>query len=346
MSSLFKKIALVSMISTGSGLAAANDLTVVAFGGSLQEAFEKTYFKPFEQSTGKKIVRDSYGGGLAKIKGMVEAGDPTWDVVQIEEADMELACEQGLLEEIKQSGAPNIADVVPENVASCGVGAIGWSEVMTYDDKKFGADGPKSWVDFWNVKKWPGKRGLRKQARMTLEIALLADGVAPADVYKVLGTKAGQDRAFAKMDELKPYIQWWETGAQPLEWLAAGNVTVTAAFNGRIAIANQQGSTFPLIWNQQIYGVDYWSIIKGSKNLEGSYALLNYMLSPQAQTNFAHTIPYGIVNRKALAELDAKTLDSLPSAPTHLKDAVHLDTAFWINYEEDLMNRFTNWASK
>ena len=346
MSSLFNRVALVSLMSALSSVAVAADLTVVAFGGSVQEAFEKAYFKPFEQSIGKKLVQDSYGGGLAKIKGMVEAGDPTWDVVQIEEADMELACEQGLLEEIKQSSAPNIADVVPENVASCGVGAIGWSEVMTYDEKKFGADGPKTWADFWNVKKWPGKRGLRKQARMTLELALMADGVAPADVYKVLGTKAGQDRAFAKLDEIKPYIQWWETGAQPLEWLAAGNVSMTSAYNGRIAIANQQGGTFPLIWTQQLYGVDYWSIIKGSKNLKGSYELLNYMLSPSAQTAFVKTIPYGIVNRKAIATLDAKTLDSIPSAPNHLKDALHLDTPFWINYEEDLMNRFTSWASK
>lgn len=346
MSSLKKQLAFALVACAASAIVQARDLTVAGFGGVTQEAFDKAYFKPFAAQSGKPIVQDTYGGGIAKQKAMVESGNPTWDLVQMDQNEMELACEQGILEELDVKKLKNAPDVNPDAFSNCGVGAFVWSEVMTYDQKKFGADGPKSWADFWNVKKWPGKRGLRKQARMTLEIALMADGVAPQDVYKVLATKEGQDRAFAKLDEIKPYIQWWETGAQPLEWLAAGDVAITAAYNGRIAIANQQGSHFPLIWRQQLYSMDYWTIIKDTPNKEQSYKLLDYILSSKAQEEFAHSIPYGIVNTKASAALDAKTIETLPNAPAHMKDALLLDTPFWVNYEEDLMSRFTRWVAQ
>ncbi|GGM29232.1 spermidine/putrescine ABC transporter substrate-binding protein [Pseudomonas asuensis] len=324
----------------------ARDLTVVAFGGAMQEAFEKAYFVPFAQQTHTRIIQDSYAGGLAKQKAMVDSRNPTWDVVQMDENEMELACDQGLLEEVAQTRLSHAGEVNPTAFATCGVGAFVWSEVLTYDTKKFGEDGPKSWADFWNVKKWPGKRGLRKQARMTLEIALMADGVEPKEVYKVLATQAGEERAFKKLDEIKPYIQWWETGAQPLEWLAAGNLAMTAAYNGRIAIANKEGHHFPLIWNQQLYSMDYWTIIKGTPNLEASYTLLDFMLSADAQKAFAHAIPYGIANQKALSELDPENLKNLPTAPDNIKTGLLLDTPFWLNNEEHLMTRFTNWAAQ
>ena len=350
MSSFFSRTALVCSICAAtlltSGAVLARDLTVVGFGGATQEAFDKAYFKPYAAQSSRPVVQDTYDGGIAKQKAMVQSGNPTWDVVQMDENEMALACEQGLLEPLDRRQLASAADVTGDKFAPCGVGAFVWSEVMTYDNKKFASDGPKTWADFWNVKKWPGKRGLRKQARMTLEIALMADGVKPADVYTVLATKAGQDRAFAKLDEIKPFIQWWETGAQPLEWLSSGSVTMTAAYNGRIAIANQQGGRFPLIWDQQLYSMDYWTIIKGTPNLKESYALLDYMLSPKAQAAFAQSVPYGIVNTKAQAGLDSQTLNNLPTAPANLKNALLLDTPFWVNYEEDLMNRFTNWAAK
>ncbi|MDH1145774.1 ABC transporter substrate-binding protein [Pseudomonas mosselii] len=346
MSSLRKQLAIALIVSATSAIVHARDLTVVGFGGVTQEAFDKAYFKPFAAQSGQPIVQDTYGGGLAKQKAMVESGNPTWDLVQMDQNEMELACEQGLLEELDLKQLKNAPEVDPKAFSTCGVGAFVWSEVMTYDQKRFGANGPKSWADFWNVKKWPGKRGLRKQARMTLEIALMADGVAPQDVYQMLATKEGQDRAFAKLDEIKPYIQWWETGAQPLEWMAAGDLAMTAAYNGRIAIANQQGNHFPLIWQQQLYSMDYWTIIKNTPNKEQSYKLLDYMLSSKAQENFARAIPYGIVNNKASAMLDAKTMEVLPTAPANMKDALLLDTPFWVNYEEDLMSRFTRWVAQ
>ncbi|WP_211454317.1 ABC transporter substrate-binding protein [Collimonas antrihumi] len=326
-----------------SGQVFARDLTVVSFGGATQDAFNRAYFQPFSAQAKKRIVQDSYTGGIARQKAMVESGNITWDVVHMDENEMALACDQGLLEVIDFKQLSNARDVAPVALSKCGVGAFVWSEVITYDSKKFGMDGPKTWAEFWDIKKWPGKRGLRKQARMTIEIALMADGVKPADVYKLLATKAGQDRAFAKMDQIKSSIQWWESGAQPLEWLASGTVVATAAYSGRIAIANREGSNFPISWDNQLYSMDYWTIIKNTPNKTAALELLNTMLSADRQKNFTDLIPYGIVNTRAIDMIKPDVLAQLPTAPQNLKTALLLDTHFWVDHEEEIMARFNKW---
>ncbi|NBW25913.1 MAG: extracellular solute-binding protein, partial [Betaproteobacteria bacterium] len=106
------------------------------------------------------------------------------------------------------------------------------------DKAKYGANGPKTLEDFFNVTKFPGKRGLKKDPSVTLEWALMADGVAVNDVYKVLGTPAGVDRAFKKLDTIKSSIVWWTAGAQPPQLLASGEVVMTHSWHGRIVDAN------------------------------------------------------------------------------------------------------------
>jgi putative spermidine/putrescine transport system substrate-binding protein len=325
---------------------AAADLTVVGFGGALQEAFRKAYFEPFRTQTGAVLVEDSYTGGFAKQKAMVEAGNVTWDLVQMDENEMAAACDQGLLEPIDRKRFTRAGEINPNAFAKCGVGAFVWSKVLAYDTRRFAADGPKTWADFWNTRQWPGKRGLRKQPRMTLEIALLADGVAPADIYKVLATKAGQDRAFAKLTAIKPDIVWWESGAQPLEWLDSGAVAMTAAYSGRIATANQQSKKFAMRWDGQLYSMDYWTIVKGSPHLKRAYELLDLTMAEDRQKAFAQAIPYGVTNTRAAASMPQSIVPLLPTSPQNLQGAVLLDTAFWVDHEEELLQRFTHWVSQ
>src|SRR6185312_8736139 len=118
-------------------------------------------------------------------------------------------------------------------------------------------------VDFWDVAKYPGKRGLRKGVRANLEIALLADGVAQADVYKTLATNDGVDRAFRKLDQLKPYIEWWQSEADPSRILASGDVLMTSAPSGEIVTAAEKGHrAFGVQFANSLYEVDSWGIMK------------------------------------------------------------------------------------
>lgn len=324
-------------------LALPQQLTVVNFGGANANAQKKAYYEPFEK-TGTKVVAVEYNGEQAKIKVMVETRKVTWDVVEVESPDAARGCDEGLFEKLDYSKIGNKADFLPAAVTECGMGVFVWSTVMAYNGDKL-KDGPKTWADFWDVKKYPGKRGMRKGARYNLEFALMADGVKPGDVYKVLATKEGAERAFKKLGELKPSIQWWEAGAQPPQFLVAGDVTMTTVFNGRIDAANREGKNLKISWTGGIYDLDYWVIPKGTPNKEAALKFIAFASKPETQAEYAKNIAYGPTNNKALAKLDAKVLDNLPTSPTNSKDALQLNLKFWADQGEDLEKRFASWAT-
>ncbi len=325
--------------------AQAEKLTVTAFGGALQDAQRAAYFEPFAKSSGIEVVEDTYDGGISKIKAMVETNSVIWDVVQMDENEMVLACEEGLLEDASATTLGIAEHLMPQASAQdCGVGFFVWSMVLGYDGDKI-KDAPKSWTDMWDTKTWPGKRGFRKQARMTLEIALLADGVAPADVYKVLATKEGADRAFAKLDQIKDQIVWWESGAQAPEMLASGDVALTAAYNGRIAAANKEGRHFGIAWTNQLYATDFWAVVKGA-NLEAAKKFITFAMDAPNQKAFTDQIPYGVTNVAANALIDPAVAAQLPTSPENLSAALALSTDFWVDHEEELQTRFTQWLAQ
>lgn len=338
-----KKIALVAALALALP-AFAQQLTVVNFGGANGNAQKKAFYEPFEKK-GTKIVPVEYNGEQAKVKAMVEAKNVTWDVVEVESPDVARGCDEGLFEPLDWSKIGNKADFVPAAVTECGVGIFVWSTVMAYDGDKL-KTAPTTWADFWDTKKFPGKRGLRKGARYNLEFALMADGVKPADVYKVLATKDGADRAFKKLTALKPSIQWWEAGAQPPQFLIAGDVVMSTAYNGRIDAANREGRKLKITWTGGIYDLDYWVIPKGTPNKAKAMEFIAFASTPDAQAEYAKNIAYGPTNTKALAKLDAKVLADLPTAPANAKDALQFNIKFWADQGEALEKRFASWAAQ
>ncbi|MEO8805156.1 MAG: ABC transporter substrate-binding protein [Burkholderiaceae bacterium] len=322
---------------------AQQQITVVNFGGANANAQKKAYYEPFEK-TGTKVVAVEYNGEQAKIKVMVETKKVSWDVVEVESPDVARGCDEGLFEKLDYSKIGNKADFNPAAVTECGIGVFVWSTVMAYNGEKL-KDGPKTWADFWDTKKFPGKRGMRKGARYNLEFALMAEGVKPADVYKVLATKEGAERAFKKLTELKSSIQWWEAGAQPPQFLVAGDVTMTTVYNGRIDAANREGKNLKITWIGGIYDLDYWVIPKGTPNKDAALKFIAFASTPDAQAEYAKNIAYGPTNNKALAKLDAKVLDNLPTSPANSKDALQFNLKFWADQGEDLEKRFASWAT-
>jgi putative spermidine/putrescine transport system substrate-binding protein len=230
-------------------------------------------------------------------------------------------------------------------VTDCGIGIFVWSTVMAYDGDKL-KNGPTTWADFFDTKKFPGKRGMRKGARYNLEFALMADGVKSGDVYKVLATKAGADRAFKRLSELKPNIQWWEAGAQPPQFLVAGDVTMSTVYNGRIDAANREGKNLKITWTGGIYDLDYWVIPKGTPNQAAALKFIQFASTPDAQAVYAQNIAYGPTNKKALSHLDAKVLANLPTSPANSADALQFDLKFWADQGEQLEKRFASWAAQ
>lgn len=338
-----KKIAFVAALSLALP-AFAQQITVVNFGGANANAQKKAFYEPFEKK-GTKVVGVEYNGEQAKVKAMVEARNVTWDVVEVESPDVARGCDEGLFEPLDWTKIGAKSDFLPAAVTECGVGIFVWSTVMAYDSDKL-KTAPTTWADFWDTRKYPGKRGLRKGARYNLEFALMADGVKPGDVYKVLATRDGADRAFRKLTELKPSIQWWEAGAQPPQFLIAGDVVMSMAYNGRIDAANREGRKLKITWTGGIYDLDYWVVPKGTPNKARAMEFIAFASSAEAQADYARYIAYGPTNTKALARLDAKVLADLPTAPANAKDALQFNIKFWADQGESLEKRFASWAAQ
>ena len=175
----------------------------------------------------------------------------------------------------------------------CAVPTILYATVIAYDKDKL-ANGPTTIADVFDLQKFPGKRGLQKDPFVNLEWALIADGVAVKDVYKVLNTPEGVDRAFKKLDTIKKDVVWWEAGAQPPQLLADGQVVMTSAWNGRIYDADKNsGKHFEIMWDAQGLDWDWWAIPKGDPRMDDTYKFIAFASSPAAQADQTHYISYG-----------------------------------------------------
>ncbi|MBV9531399.1 MAG: ABC transporter substrate-binding protein [Bradyrhizobium sp.] len=330
-------------IATG---AQARELTVVSWGGAYQDAQRKAYFEPFKKATGIAMNDESWDGGIGVLRAKVQGGAATWDVVQVESEELAIGCEEGLFENIDYAKVGGENAYLPPSINACGVGAILYDFVLGYDKDKL-KEAPKSWADFFDTKKYPGKRGLRQGPKTTLEIALIADGVPPEDVYEVLATDEGIERAFKKLDTIKNDIVWWKAGAQPPQLLASGEVAMTSVYNGRIDAANKnEKKNFGMVWDGALYTLDSWVILKGSPNKDVAYKFLDFVGKPENQAKLSQNIAYGTSNKDAAALLQPAVLKDLPTAPDNMKNAVEINVPFWLENIDRLTERFNMWAAK
>jgi putative spermidine/putrescine transport system substrate-binding protein len=225
--------------------------------------------------------------------------------------------------------------------------AFTYANVMAYNADKIG-EPPHSWADFWNVEKWPGRRGFWFTPKGTIEAALMADGVAPADIYKVLREPDGIDRAFRKLDELKPHILFWKTGAESVNRLASGEYAMTLAWTGRIDVANREDKqNFKIAWDSGFtYGQDLWAVVAGSPNKDLAIEAIRSTINPERQAEFMKLIAASAPVGKAYELLDPARLDALPLAGDHAATGVKMDEEFWRENNEALTERFAAWAAQ
>lgn len=328
------------LLACASLFAQAEELTFVSFGGALQDAQRAAFLAPFSSATSNKVLEKNWDGGIDKIRMRARIGNQDWDVVQVEGEDFVLGSNEGLFQKIDWNSLGGKERYIPQAVSDYGVGSIMYSIVLGYDQARFAA-GPKSWADFFDLKKYPGKRALRKTAKTTLEIALLADGVKPDEVYKVLATKEGQTRAFRKLDEIKPSILWWESGSKPVDLLMAGKVAMIAAYNGRIAAAKQKGGDkLRIQWDQNLFMMDWYVVMKNAKNSVLARQFLGYINQPEVASKLPPLIPYGVPRVDVMKAMATDAYRDLPTHPDNTQNALKIDDKFWVENGEKLERVF------
>ena len=343
----------------GTGMA-TEAITVVSWGGAYTASQVEAYHKPFTTETGIAINSEDYNGGLAQVRAQVEANNVTWDVVDVEMSDAVRGCDEGLLEPIDLSmlppapdGTPASEDFIDGALMDCAVANIVWSTIYAYDKDKFAGSPPGTMADFFDIAKFPGKRGMRKSPKANLEMALIADGVPPGEVYEALGTRAGIDRAFAKLDSIKDSVVWWEAGAQPPQMLADGEVVMTTAYNGRIFNAQvKENRNFAIVWDGQIFDVDLFVVPKGAKNREAAMRFVAFATGTKPLADQAKYISYGparkssapFVSTYAGTDIDMKP--HMPTAPENFKTALQNDFEWWADHQDEMNEKFNAWLAK
>ena len=355
-------VALTSALALGlvAAQAQAQTLTIVSWGGAYTKSQIKAYHEPFTAMTGIAIQSEDYNGGLAEVKAQVEAGNVIWDLVDVEVSDLIRGCDEGLLETIDLSilppapdGTPAAEDFLEGSLYECGVPTIVWSTIYAYDKSKYSGAAPATLNDFFDTAKFPGKRGMRKGPKPNLEFALMADGVPADKVYAVLGTDAGVDRAFAKLDTIKDSMLWWESGAQPPQMLADGEVVMTTAYNGRIfnAMATEN-KPFEIVWDGQVWDLDLWVIPKGAPNKEAALKFIAFSTDTQRLADQASWISYGPARKSSVpligkhAEAGIEMAPHMPTSPENFKTALMNGFEFWADHQDELNERFNAWLAK
>jgi putative spermidine/putrescine transport system substrate-binding protein len=354
-----KKLLILSTALTGVTFGAqAADVTVMSWGGAYVTSQIEAYHKPFTATTGINVISVDADNPATPIKAQVEAGNVTVDVADVEYADAIRLCDEGLLESIDPAvlpaapdGTPATEDFLPGALTDCAVASIVFSTVFAYDTTKF-PEGPTKISDFFDLEKFPGKRGIRKGAKANLEMALMADGVPAAEVYALLETPEGVDRAFAKLDTIKADTVWWEAGAQPPQLLADGEVAMTVAWNGRIFnAAVAEGKPFKIVWDGQVYELEGVVIPKGAPNKDAALEFIKFATSTEPLAHAAEWISYG-PPRKSSAPLvglyqDGKTemAPNLPTSPENMTNALASDYGFWVDRDTELNERFNAWLA-
>ena len=338
----------LSLAMTTTAALAQDALTVTSWGGAYSKSQEAAYYTPFTKETGVKILQDEWDGTTSKLKGMVETGQVTWDVVDVEAGHALQGCNEGWLEKIDYAKLGGKDAFVEGAAMECGVATIVFGTIYAYDTTKFPNGGPTTMADLFDAKKFPGPRGLRKSPKTTLEFALIADGVPPADVYKVLGTPAGVDRAFKKLDTIKKDVKvWWSAGAQPPQLLADGEVVMTTAWNGRIYDAvKANNKPFKIVWDGQGMDFDLWAQPKGGKKKELADKFVAFTMNPSVMAEQPKYISYGPTLKAAIAKVPADVLPHLPTAPQNAKNAFVVSAEFWADHDEELTERFNKWLAQ
>lgn len=325
---------------------AGDELTITSWGGAYQESQRKAFFEPYI-AEGNKITEAEYNGEIAKIRAMVEANAVTWDVVDVDTQTILAGCAEGTFETLDWGKLGlDRSQFIGADITDCAVPNILYSTVAAYDTTKTQA--PAGLFEaLFDTTKYPGKRALQKSPFVNLEWALMADGVAPADVYKVLGTPEGVDRAFKKLDTIKKDVVWWESGSQGPQLLADGQVVFATSWNGRFYNAiKTDKKPFAIIWDYQAPDYDWWAIPKGTPKMDAAYKFITFASQPKPMAEQTKYISYGPANKAAAPEIDPAILPDLPSAPDNLKTVFYPDPQFWGDKGDELRERFNAWLAQ
>lgn len=332
-----------------------SEITFTSWVGPYMRSQMLGFVRPYEAEKGTRVRVESYAGGIDEIRDQVESANVTWDVVDLTQADSLRACEEGLLENLQDielpAGADGTAfrdDFVEGALNECGVGVIVWATAFAYNKDLAGGDAPSSIADFFDTKKFPGRRAIRNDPSVIMEWALIADGVETADVYGLLETPEGIARALKKMNAIKAGLQLWTKGSEPVRLLNGGDAAMSMIWATTGATASRKdGANFAMVWDGRVIELDLFGIPKGSLNKEAAIDFIRFASSSESLANMVKHLPNGPTRKSSLALLSEDILSQLPNGPAYAdKVSIQSDAQWWSKNYATLKEAFDAWLAE
>jgi len=316
---------------------APSALTVAIPPAAPVEPLLRLLLQPYADATGTQLVTTAWdGAGLDGLK------QPVPDLALVSSLQLAAGCHAQFFAKLDWArlGRDRLE---PGAVSDCGAGAYLGVTAMAWDgDKEANIPG---WADFWDVARRPGRRGLPRTGRFNLEIALLADGVAAGDVYRTLRTPDGLDRAFRKLDQLKPYIIWWDQPTQAAALLTGGRVLFVAA--PAAAVLKAGAATHHHVgvqWSGSLGEWQSWAVPKDAPHPGAALLALIVAGDPARQAKFAEATFLGPASKDALELLPLAARAVSPGA--NQSAMLGVDEGFWSENGEKLEGQFSAWLAK
>ena len=351
-------------LTLAAGAAAAQEMTIVSWGGAYSKSQLKAYHEPYMEMTGVTILNDdSAAEAVAKRRAMNEADNITWDVVDVVAADALRLCDEGLAMEIDPDtmlapapdGTPASEDFGDLLVGDCFIPHIVYSTTFGYRTDLVGDTPPTDVCAVFDTAAYPGKRSLEKRPINNMEWALICDGVAFEDVYDVLATEEGQNQALAKLDTIKDDVIWWSAGADTPQLLADGEVIMGSTYNGRLfSVIEEQKQPVAMLWDAQVFDLDGWIIPTGLSEERQARALdyVKFATDTQRLADQAKYISYGPARKSSAplvgkhAELGIDMAPHMPTDPNNAKRTFLYNYEFWADYRDDIDAKFQAWLAQ
>ncbi|WP_424931553.1 extracellular solute-binding protein [Amaricoccus macauensis] len=344
----------------------ADSLTVVSWGGAYQNSQQNAYSEPYSEMTGTSFTWDeSSNEAVAKLRAMFEAGNVTWDLVDVEGPDSQRLCDEGLameidVEEMLAAGADGSEaedDFGDSLINDCFIPQIVFSTTFGYrtDVADWNGAVPEDLCAVFDLETFPGKRSLEKRPKKNLEWALLCDGVAKEDLYDVLSTPEGVDQALAKLGTIKDQVVWWSAGAETPQLLADGEVVMGSTYNGRLfSVIEEQDQPVAMLWDWQVFDFDGWIIPADlpEERLNRVLHFVKFATDTQRLADQAKYISYGPARASSQplvsthADLGIEMGPHMPTNPDNQKNYLVNNIEWWADNQDDVEAKFQVWLTQ
>ena len=308
------------------------NLVMVNWGGIANEGFGRFYGEPFiARNPGMRVSQDSTGPSAGRIRSMVESRRVTWDLCDSSASSAVLLGGMGLLEKMDYSIIDRAKVIGPGFALEYGAAPYSFSSVLAYDSSKFPTP-PTSWADFWDLRRFPGQRLMRRDALATLDAAMMSLGKAPAEVYPI-DTRA----ALRRVGELRRNAVYWNSGSESEQFMRTGEAVMGQIWHTRASVLQREtNGRIKFIWNQGLLQAGIFVMPRGNPGGEMAQRLLASMLAnEEGQVGLLGLLGNGPTNPAAAARVPAELRANNPTDPENERQQLVLSGAWWgANYQQ------------